>query len=219
MVSIFVSKTGQEIPFMNSKTIIDDLKNARLDYIDISCDGGPKTYESMRKVSFESLNCKIKLLQKKGFEPNILNTIYKANSSTESIRDMLEIKKYTKGQIIFFPYIEMEKRTAQLEDLKVIIDNLVKAGFNETQNVHFLLDDITTKEYGGIHSQQVLNFTKCINPEKLDLATSEKANKFLRVTYNKRMMHGFDSLFENGYKFATFITPKTNLQLIPQKIK
>ncbi|MCF8239760.1 MAG: radical SAM protein [Melioribacteraceae bacterium] len=140
-------KMGKSISLITNGTGLEKLNPisiGEIDYIDVSFDGGPKTYEMNRKGTFDRIIDSINNIQEKSRTIfNALHTIHSANIN--NIDDMLEIRNYADFDIIMFsPYLKTHNDgTNEIESVKLedILKKLSSSySFNNTNSAYLLID-------------------------------------------------------------------------------
>ena len=188
-----------------------------LDYVDISFDGGAKSYAFYRKGDFNSLMQKISMVQKAlpNLHFNALNVLN--NATLGNLDDMLDIKNYaTFRSIMFSPYLETQNDGVNYV-AKVRLRNLLlhlsgNQQFMNTKEAFLLLD---TYHLWGDLSRSV-KYSEQSDPSNLSNIASlisylELAGKvkliekdpihhgFLRLTYDGYILSPYDSLNPKHY--------------------
>ena len=212
-ISISIITNGANLNYINDESL------SKLTYIDVSFDGGPKTYDQYRKGTFEAIIRNIKLLNSRGFDR--FNALHTINSFTiENIDDMMKISDFADFQnIMFSPYIKTESyRTneEQLVPLEKIFCKLSQCkDFIESQNAFILLDvyhienqGVNRAELGELISNSGIAMKIKFIPEDPLL------HGFLRVTYDGHVLTPYDSLHTLRYKTSQYKLFNNSLESI-----
>lgn len=190
-----------------------------LDYIDISFDGGPRTYQQYRKGSFEKIIEIISLLKEKtSIKINALHTLSTGN--IDNIEDMINIKKYANFDIIMFsPFLEtlhFGKNSVTLVSLKEIMKKLSNSpNFIMTKEVillidiyHLLQESISFRDIKNAISEYKLE-SRVILFEKDPLNYG-----IIRVTYDDYVLTPYESINPKSYKHSKFNASNQNLNKV-----
>lgn len=140
-------KMGKSISLITNGTGLENYGELLLDgvdYVDVSFDGGPQTYDINRKGKFHKIVKAINVLQEKSkIVFNALHTIHSDN--LENIDDMLELKHYADFSIIMFsPYLRTYNdgtNNVSSINLEGILKKLsTSSSFRKTTNAYLLID-------------------------------------------------------------------------------
>jgi len=180
-----------------SETDATRLKELGVRYVDISMDGGSKTYQEIRRASFDKVKAGIDNALQAGLTVNILHTLFTQNCTPSRIEDMLAVRKIMggKGLILFSPYIPVADREAREAGLPAILSTLKATSFVNTLDTFLMLDPLNTSVWGGIDSLAIKQLVQAHRlEERVHLTSMESTHRVLRVTWDGFAVHPLDSV-------------------------
>lgn len=188
-------ESGKEISVITNGLTLDKFHPEllqQLSYIDISMDGGPKTYP---RSNYQTLLKNIKLSD----TVNILHTLYDTN--IQHIDDMLEVP----GNIIMFsPYLDTKHHgtnTVERVPLTRIINEFSKSNIRDHENALLLIDTYHVGQDKATFADlenQVLR--EELGNNILFIKEDPLQRGVVRVTYDGKIMTPADSLHVANYR-------------------
>ncbi|MBU1199150.1 MAG: radical SAM protein [Nanoarchaeota archaeon] len=165
-----------------------------LKYIDISMDGGPKTYS---RSNYETILKNLELHP----NTNILHTIY--NENLENINDMLEVPHKI---MMFSPYLITDNKginTVTPASLKKIIKAFSKSKIKEYPNAYLMIDTYHL-EQDKLTVSELETQIKEVGLEQNIILIKQDAleHGIVRVTHNGKILTPSDSLHTQRYDFT-----------------
>ncbi len=180
------------------------LRTRGVSYIDVSMDGGPETYQKRRGVTFSKVEEGINNALRAGLIVHILHTLYRQNSTTSDIKDMLAVRRSLslpeKSLILFSPFIPVADREAGEQELGDLLAILKTTSFMDAPKTHLMLDELNTRQFGGIDSPVIRSMIaeKGLE-EKVHLASTQSTDRVLRVTWDGWAVHPLASVDVSKY--------------------
>lgn len=169
------------------------------DYVDISFDGGPATYESYRKQSFEHIIDGVQYLKTHNVQQvNALHTI--SDRTLSALDDMLAVQFYEHFEhIMFSPYLATQNSGSNFV-MPISLQSILKAFnasllFGNTRQA-FLLIDLQHLKNDGHTSEQVLKQIHSFNfgLHKIKLITQDPLHfGIIRVTFDDLVLSPYES--------------------------
>ena len=194
-----------------------------IDYVDVSFDGGEKSYSSFRKSSFSHIIDGVNYLKDCGLkEINALHTI--CDSTIDFISDCINIREFANfSNIMFSPYLITEnfgENTVNPVHLLDIINVLLTNDLFMSTEEAFLLIDNYHLEQDGILPEQIESLI--INnkiEKKLRLFKHDPIlNGILRITYDDLVLSPRCSLHTKLYSQSNYYASKSNIEKCYQKL-
>lgn len=216
-VSVSIVTNGLNVKKLPKSTI------ELIDYIDISFDGGEKSYSNFRKSSFTHIIDGVNYLKECGLkEINALHTI--CDLTKDFIDDCVRIRDFAPfSNIMFTPYLITENfgvntvSPVQLMDLINILlsNNLfmsVEESFLLIDNYHLEQDKILPEEIESLITKNNLE-------KKLVLFKHDPIlHGILRVTYDDLVLSPRSSLHTKRYSQSNYYASKTDIENCYQKL-
>jgi MoaA/NifB/PqqE/SkfB family radical SAM enzyme len=182
---------------------VDLIKN--FTYIDLSLDGGPKTYQLYRKASLNKITSGLDHLLKNGFSN--VNALHVLSSQTiGNIDDMMKVRElFDFRQIMFSPYLptlNYGSNTANRMSLEAILQALSECeSFVNASNAFLLLSEVAR------NSSEFANFDIERMAAKYGLESRIRYVRedpllygIIRVTYDGYALTPFQSLHTIDYR-------------------
>lgn len=194
-----------------------------IDYVDISFDGGEKSYFNFRKSSFSHVIDGVNYLKDCGLkEINALHTI--CDSTIDFINDCINIRDYANfSNIMFSPYLITDnfgENTVNPVHLLDLINVLLSNDLFMSTEEAFLLIDNYHLEQDGILSEQIESLI--INnkiEKKLRLFKHDPIlHGILRVTYDDLVLSPRNSLHPKLYAESNYHASNSNIEKYYQEM-
>lgn len=196
---------------LNLNLITDKLIET-LSVIDISLDGGSKTYQGYREGSFNKLVANIAYLKERNFKGaiNCLNVI--SAETVDAIDDMIEADMFFNFKKIYFsPYIKTindGKNTVHNSSIESILLKLKQNKlFMENDKcimffgVNHVVTDVSKKEELLHRNDWITSFIQQnFQEEKVLYAAESLKQGFLRITYDGLLLDPYHALHPSLYK-------------------
>jgi len=190
-----------------------------LDYIDVSFDGGPKSYQEYRKGSFDSLVSEIRFLETRGY--NHFNALHVLNDATmDFIDDMIEVDMYCHlEKIMFSPYLvtsNFGKNYVNPIKLQTMFEKLsessrfmnCKKAFLLLDLFHLLQESMTFDEVEELIARYSIS-------EKIKLIKYDPLEYgIIRVTYDGYVLSPYESMHTLYYRNSAFRLVQNDLNTI-----
>lgn len=202
-----------------SLNLIDEESLKKLSYIDVSFDGGPKTYNKYRKGDFEKIMENVKGIKSRGFKR--LNALHVINCYTvNNFDDMIEGSLYGEfDKIMLSPYIKTEsyrQNTDQLVPMEEIFQKLTEcSSFMKSKNAFILLDVFHMADQGISCDRlnEIIKRFELNNKVKL-IPEDPLLHGFIRVTYDGLILSPYDSLHTMRYQSSSYRIYNNSLNTI-----
>jgi MoaA/NifB/PqqE/SkfB family radical SAM enzyme len=195
-----------------------------INYIDVSFDGGNKSYEIYRKGNLRRIIKGIQYVSYYGIhEVNALYTI--SDKTISNIDDFISLIRYFQfPNIMFSPYLITENHgfnSVKPIKLHDIIEKLVNDHFFMNSPESFLLIDNYHLEQDKIDSHEIEEFIQTNKlHEKIKLFKHDPLfHGIIRVTYDDLVMTPRDSLHTKRYCQTNIFASKTNLNEVFQLLQ
>lgn len=211
------SQQGKSVGVITNGVGLDHVNSeltSNLAYIDVSFDGGEKTYSLYRKSDFKNVIRNINNIQAN--QRTIFNALHVVNDYTiRNIDDMVDVVKFADFKnIMFSPYIETQNDGSNFVEklklksiLEAFADNVkfmnTKEAFILLDIYHLLGDLDVNKKFD--ENESIFSIKKMLNDlgliEKVKLIEKDPIHHgFLRVTYDGYLLSPYDSLNPMYYK-------------------
>ena len=215
-----MKKAGRTVSIITNGVQLNKLSTITLkglSYIDVSFDGGAKTYFENRKSDYQKIISNIKYAKINGCKHfNALHTLYAEN--LQNIDDMVMVSKDIEfDYILFSPYQESqndgENSVTFVSLIDKILPKLAKSKIFQTQlNAKLLIGklEIKSKEF----NQKLLKKISELKLEdKIIFDPVDPLLKgFIRVNYDGKVMTPLDSIHPKNY-YSTSIELENKISL------
>lgn len=188
-----------------------------IDYVDISFDGGEKSYYNFRKSSFSHIIDGVNYLKDCGMkEINALHTI--CDSTKDFISDCINIRDYASFlNIMFSPYLitnNFGRNTVNPLHLMDLINILLSNDLFMSEDEAFLLIDNYHLEQDGILPEEIESLIARNKIEKkIRLFKHDPIlNGILRITYDDLVLSPRNSLHTKLYAESNYHASNSNIE-------
>lgn len=201
-------ESGKTVSIITNGVNLHYLENPEsVDFVDISFDGGPKTYNLTRRNDYNTLINQINKSKIK--EINALHTLYKEN--IDNIEDMIRINDDAPLNIMLFsPYLETQNQGSNYVHqigLDTLLGRLADSKeFMDADNTLLNLDLFHAKQY-GVSMQEIKDKASKLGlTSKLKLFETDLLKEgVVRVTYDGFVLSPEESLHTANYANKTHI--------------
>lgn len=202
-----IKKSGKTISIITNGKNLNLANNellTNLDFIDISFDGGIKTYEQFRNGNFEKLKTNIQEIHNKGFENiNALHSVHNENlNNIDDMMSIIEIIPFKK--IMFSPYITTDNfgnNTVAKITLKQLFEKLSSSTLFMKSPQAIVNVDSFHLEQAKMSSNELIKLAKKYDlKEKLILHDKDLLPfGVVRITHNGKVLSPSQSLNPKVY--------------------
>ncbi len=199
------SKIGRKVSIITNGVNLHNLSKqtlTALDYIDISFDGGPETYNQIRMGDFKKIISSAVQAHEQGTKTiNALHTLYAEN--IKNIEDMVNIGDLFKFEnIVFSPYIPYNHENAKVTRLSLINEILPALA----ENTKFMGSEhtkllVSRLDIGQDNTEEFFNEVKRLGVEdKAYYFENPLNNGVIRVNYDGLVLAPNDSIDPTTYR-------------------